>query len=205
VKCLWSCSHPGADCNSVESGAVGAVADRAPKGVRKNALLMTGYRARLQWAGSTQMQSALVASLRRREKECDHPFATKRIVRPRPRQCTFLIAEERLGDLRLRFQFTPPIGQSGDEVSTRGIVVGRTLRHQARCLGPSKLQLNVELAKPRRFACFAPDLHFHPAPGGPAERLDDRAIREHAGRNGDLLRSLADKGDVDRFRDSPGE
>jgi hypothetical protein len=37
---LWSWSHPGADCNSVESGAVGAVADRAPKGVRKNARLM---------------------------------------------------------------------------------------------------------------------------------------------------------------------
>jgi hypothetical protein len=132
----WSCPHPGADCNSVESGAVGAVADRAgraPKGVRKDAGLMTGYRARLQWAGSTQMRSALVASLRRREKECDHPFVTKRIVRPCPRQCTFLIAEERLGDLRLRFRFTPPMGQSGDEVSTRGIAVGRTVRHQPRC------------------------------------------------------------------------
>ena len=72
-------------------------------------------------------------------------------------------------------------------------------------LRPSKLRLNVELAKPCRFACFAPDLHFHPAPGRPAERLDDHAIREHAGRNGDLLRSLTDQGDVDRFRDSPGE
>jgi transposase len=40
-----------ADCNSVESGTVGAVADRAgraPKGVRKNARLATGYLARLQ-------------------------------------------------------------------------------------------------------------------------------------------------------------
>lgn len=72
-------------------------------------------------------------------------------------------------------------------------------------LRPSKPRLNVELAKPCRFARFAPDLHFHPAPGGPAKRLDDRAIREHASRNGDLLRSLADQGDVDRFRDSPGE
>ena len=43
-----------ADCNSVESGTVGAVADRAgraPKGVRKNARLTAGYRARLQGPG----------------------------------------------------------------------------------------------------------------------------------------------------------
>jgi hypothetical protein len=85
------------------------------------------------------------------------------------------------------------------------------LQSGARCatkldaLRLSKLRLSVELAKPCRFACFAPDLQFHPAPGRTAERLDDRVIRQHAGRNGDFLHSLADQGDVDRFRDSPGE
>ena len=50
IEACFCCRSSRAGCNCVELGAVGAVADRAgraPKGVRKSARLMTGYRARL--------------------------------------------------------------------------------------------------------------------------------------------------------------
>jgi len=57
--------------------------------------------------------------------------------------------------------------------------------------------VDVELAKPRRFAGVAPDPHLHASSGGLAQRLDDGAVCEQVSRHIDLLCGLADQSDVD--------
>jgi hypothetical protein len=85
-------------------------------------------------------RSTSPCSARRPEKEYDHPFVTKRIVRPCPRQCTFWIAEEKLGDLRLRFRFTPNMGQAAMRYRRPELQPGARYASNLDALRPSKLR-----------------------------------------------------------------
>jgi hypothetical protein len=114
VKCLWSWFHPGADCNSVESGAVGAVADRSLEGLRASRLLAyhapgcnSGRRyliAALSHIRREPEAKAKVAELLLRDPECtlartraNNPFRHEWMI-------TFFLSQPRGSRRRPSFQ-----------------------------------------------------------------------------------------------------